>query len=257
MKRYLLFLFLLLFLLPVHGWEKEKYYVMYKEDGPIIDGVLNLVEWETEEDVFTASITPIYFQGITRVEIDLIILRDDIALYVLVGVQNSDLRKNSTSVGIAFAKNSPVRMLDIDDQKVAFFNGNDTLKYDFYSCSSVKLVSECSEQELQPGMYDTSVEFTASYIYSSDKIYFEFKIPLQSQSEQDIAIEEGVYMSVVTNIYNNIVFEGHGSFSTDPLQLKFSRSIFSNPFIDIFIIIIIVPLFYLFVKKVVIVKKEI
>lgn len=251
MKKYLSIMLLLSLLIPVSGWDDgANYYMMPVDHPPTVDGILGINEWETEEDPFESSVTPVYLQGITRVNLDVTLVRDGFNLYGLIGIQHANLKRNSISVGMAFSEDIPTQMTDVSDLKVAYHNGNETDTYDLHSCLAVKEALDCTEIELQPGIVDNDNEFDAEFVIGVEKVYFEFIIPLEVEDNiQDLSISHGVYLSILVNIYANIIEEGHGGSATSALRIRFNKSLFSNPWITTITILVLIPVLYLVYKK--------
>lgn len=198
---------------------------------PEIDGDLTADEWFTTEDQFKENIDLLVYEegSATEVQIELVLLRDNDNLYVLITFLSeiSDpVANGSMSVGIAFAP-EPIRnqMQNTLDRKIAYYNGENTTLYDLYKCSPCE-----TARDFQPGADDAdSPEFEAEYGKSTNS-FFEFKIPLVASNAEDMSITEGMFIKIVINPYGNIYYNGHGNIGSDELQVQFSsRSFFPRP----------------------------
>ncbi len=238
------FLIIMLSLTTASAWQDNRidYLVEKNDTSPQIDG--NISDWESVNQIYETSITPVYFQGITRVYIELSIVRDDTNLYILLKFENKKAYNDSFSAGIAFSDTTPDTMSDFLDNKIAYYNRNVTERYDLNNCETVSAELDDSNF-IQPCKNDTLTEFKAEHGIDDNKHIFEFSIPLTGvNSTEDISIAHGTYLSIIVNIYDNIYNFGHGSISTNPLKLIYFK-ILSNP---IFIISTIVLSTFIFIK---------
>ncbi len=199
--------------------------------SPEIDGELTTDEWFTTEEQFKENVDTLVFEegSATEVQIELVMLKDNDYLYVLVTflTQISDpVANGSMSVGIAFAP-EPInlQMQNTLDRKIAYYNGENTTQYDLHKCSPCEIA-----RDFQPGVDDAdSPEFEAEYGKSTNS-FFEFKIPLVTSNSEDMPITEGMFIKIVINPYGNIYYNGHGNIGSDELQVQFTpRSFFPRP----------------------------
>ena len=220
------------------AWPSSSYYVQEVDTAPTVDGVIDIGEWDTDEDKFEETIEGLVFNYGTQssIKIEVIVLRDTSNLYVLVKVLSEITGgSNNMSIGLAFSDKNMDGVLmslpgsSIFDRKVASYNGSHVITYDFHACSG----AECSTpRSVTPGVSDTTVDFNADYGNPDGTPFFEWQIPLDGDLSEDIIIGEGSHMKILVNPYVDIAekLNGHGGRSSKNLEFSYSQeALFERP----------------------------
>ncbi len=211
-----------------YAWASNTYYVQETETPPAIDGILTENEWQTNEDVFSETITDLFYihGSIDQISIEIVILRDDSSIYLLIKIL-TDLSETpgNISIGIALAEKEILSMKDSMDRKVVFHNNmheNITTTYDLFNC---ELTSSCTTtRSLLPGLNDGNDVTSVFGIYENIN-FFEIMFPLISDEKvKDLEVTDGTNIKILVNPYANLIEQdnGHGGKSTSNLVLKFS-----------------------------------
>ena len=124
----------------VQAWPDSAIYVQDASTAPNVeDGIIGSDEWNTEEDIFSETVTQLAFdEGTVDITFSIVILKDNENAYFLIEftLSSEAAYVGNASIGLALDAGTIAGMDSANDRKIVYHNANtsETENYDLFYC---------------------------------------------------------------------------------------------------------------------------
>ncbi|MCE7733337.1 MAG: phage holin family protein [Candidatus Heimdallarchaeota archaeon] len=224
----------------VQAWPDASIFVDEASTAPLMDGTIDAGEWDTEEDVFSETVSALAFdEGTVDITYSIVILKDDDNAYFLIQFTLSpdSAYTGNASIGLALEAGKIAGMNSANDRKIIYNNvsSGQTDNYDLFYCDSACGGNDYNARDERPGRMDDNNDIVSSgYGEDGTTKFFEFAITLGGTGEQDTPMAEGTNLKLVinpfANLYNVSSIVGHGGLGSNGIEVTFTpKSFFPRP----------------------------